>query len=191
MTLAELASGLAAADVVVSAHGAGRPIITAQAMAEAIRLRRHRPVLLIDVGVPADVEPAVDRLEDVFRYELDDLERAAMHGRSTRAAAASAAWSLIDEAVAGYLGRRVGRAAVPAILALRQRFEALREEVLAERPADAATATRLLINRLLHEPSAGLREMATAAPAERAEAERLLARLFGLPGEAPEDKRKR
>lgn len=191
MTLAELPSGLAAADVVVSAHGAGRPIITAEAMAAAIRLRRHRPVLVIDVAVPADVEPAVDRQEDVFRYELDDLERAAMQGRSTRAAAARAAWSLIDEAVASYLGRRAGRAAVPAILALRQRFEALREEVLAERPADAATATRLLINRLLHEPSAGLREMATASPAERAEAERLLARLFGLPVDAPEDKRKR
>ena len=121
-------------------------------------------MLLIDVGVPPDVEPAVDRLEDVFRYDLDDLERAAMQGRSTRAAAASAAWSLIDEAVAGYLGRRAGRAAVPAIVALRQRFEVLREEVLAKRPADAATATRLLMNRLLHDPSEGLREMAAAGP---------------------------
>ena len=111
------------------------------------------------MAVPADVEPAVDRLDDVFRYELDDLERAAMQGRSTRAAAASAP-GLIDEAVAGFWGAARARAAVPAIVALRQHFEVLREEVLAERPADAAAATRLLINRLLHEPSEVLREMA-------------------------------
>jgi glutamyl-tRNA reductase len=187
MSLEELPAGLAGADVVVSAQGAGSRAITAEAMAQAIKARRHRPVLLIDVAVPADVDPAVDRLEDVFRYELDDLERAAMQGRSTRAAAASAAWSLIDEAVAGYLERQAGRAAVPAILGLRRRFEACRDEVLAERPADAATATRLLINRLLHEPSAALRDMATAAPAERAAAERLLARLFGFSLDGPEE----
>lgn len=189
MSLEELPAGLAQADIVVSAQGAGRPVITADIMAQAIRVRRHRPVLLIDVAVPADVEPAVDRLDDAFRYELDDLERAAMRGRSTRAAAASAAWGLIDEAVAGYQERRAGRAAVPAILALRQRFEASREEVLAERPVDAAAATRLLINRLLHEPSSALREIAAASPAERAQAERLLVRLFGLG--RPDDTEKR
>ncbi len=180
LATAELAGGLAAADIVVSAQGAGRLVVTGELMAQAIRLRRHRPVLLVDVAVPADVDPAVDRLEDVFRYELDDLERAAMQGRSIRAASAAAAWALIDEAVAGYLERRAARAAVPAILALRQRFEEMRGDVLAERPADAASATRLLVNRLLHEPTAALRELAATAPEEREAAERLLARLFDL-----------
>jgi glutamyl-tRNA reductase len=180
MTLDELPAGLVAADIVVSALGSGRPVVTAQAMDQAIRARRRRPVLLIDVAVPADIDPQVDRLDDVFRYELDDLERAAMQGRSTRAAAAEAAWNLIDEAIAGFLGRQAGKAAVPAIVALRRRFEAIREDVLAERPADAASATRLLVNRLLHDPSALLREMAAASPAEQAEAEKLLARLFRL-----------
>jgi len=180
MTLDELPVGLVAADIVVSALGSGRPMVTAQAMDQAIRARRRRPVLLIDVAVPADIDSQVDRLDDVFRYELDDLERAAMQGRSTRAAAAEAAWSLIDEAIAGYLGRQASRAAVPAIVALRRRFEAIRKDVLAERPADAASATRLLVNRLLHDPSALLREMAAATPAEQAEAEKLLARLFRL-----------
>ncbi len=189
MTLADLPAGLARADVVVGALGAGRPVVTAAAMAQAIKVRRRRPVLLIDVAVPADVEPAVDRLEDVFRYELDDLEKAAMQGRSTRAAAASAAWDLIDEAIAGFIGRRAARAAVPAIVALRRRFEAIRGEVLAERPSDAATATRLLVNRLLHEPSALLRDMAAAAPEERAAAERLLARLFRLSADGDEGER--
>jgi glutamyl-tRNA reductase len=188
MSLSELPAGLVNADVVVSALGSGQRVVTADMMAQAIKLRRHRPVLLIDVAVPSDVETAVDRLEDVFRYELDDLEKAAMQGRSTRATSASAAWDLIDEAIAGFLGRRAARAAVPAIVALRQRFETIRQEVLAERPADAATATRLLIARLLHEPSALLRDMASAAPAERAAAEQLLVRLFRLAGDDDEGK---
>jgi glutamyl-tRNA reductase len=186
LALDELGDGLAAADVVVAALGSGRLAITAPAMDRAIRARRRRPVLLIDVAIPADIDPAVDRLDDVFRYELDDLERAAMQGRSTRASAATAAWALIDEAVAAFLGRQAARTADPLIVALRRRFEATRNAVLAEDPADAATATRLLVNRLLHEPSAGLRHLA-AEPAEREAAERLLTRLFHLaPGNPKE-----
>jgi glutamyl-tRNA reductase len=184
MSLDELPAGLAAADVVVCAQGGGRPVVSAEAMADAIKARRHRPVLLIDVAVPADVEPAVDRLADVFRYELDDLERAAMHGRSTRAAAANAAWGLIDEAVAGYLGRGAESLALPSP-ALR-RFEALRAEVLAQRPADAAAATGLMVDRLRRQVAAGLEGM---APDERAAAERLLAQLFEAA--PPQDKRNR
>lgn len=180
ISMADLPAGLVRADIVVGALGAGHPAVTAEAMGQALRARRRRPVLLIDVAVPADVELAVDRLEDAFCYELDDLEKAAMQGRSTRAAAAAAAWNLIDEAISGFLGRRAARAAAPAIVALRQRFEAIRTEVLAEKPADAETATRLLVNRLLHEPSALLRELASAAPDERERVERLLARLFRL-----------
>jgi glutamyl-tRNA reductase len=188
VALSELPAALVNADVIVSALGAGRPAITAEMMIQAIKLRRHRPVLLIDLAVPADVESAVDRLEDVFRYELDDLEKAAMQGRSTRAAAASAAWGLIDEAIAGFLGRRAARAAVPTIVALRRHFEALRQEVLAERPADADAATRILVNRLLHGPSSLLRDLAPGAPEQRAAAEKLLARLFDLPADDDEGK---
>ena len=185
MTISDLPAGLAASDIVVCSHGSGQAIVGVELMEQAIRARRHRPVLLIDVAVPGDVEPAVDRLEDVFRYGLDDLERAEMQGRSTRATAASAARILIDEAVADYLGRQASRAAVPAILALRRHFESVREEVLAGRPADSATATRLLVNRLLHFPTAALREAVGGTPAERAAAERLLCQLFGLTLEEP------
>jgi glutamyl-tRNA reductase len=188
ITMADLPAGLVRADIVVGALGSGHPAVTAEAMVQALKTRRRRPVLLIDVAVPGDVEPAVDRLEDAFCYELDDLEKAAMQGRSTRAAAAAAAWDLIDEAISGFLGRRAARAAVPAIVALRRRFEEIREEVLAEKPADASTATRLLVNRLLHEPSALLRDLAAGAPGDRELAERLLVRLFGLERDDDEGK---
>jgi len=155
-------------------------------MDRAIRTRRHRPVLLIDVAIPVDIDPAVDRLDDVFRYELDDLERAAMRGRSTRASAATAAWALIDEAVAAFLGRQLARSVDPLIVALRRRFEATRDAVLAEEPANAVVATRLLVNRLLHEPSAELRNLA-AEPLEREGAERLLALLFHLAAADPKE----
>ena len=184
MSLGELEQGLASADIAIAALGSGRRAIDAALMDRVIRARRRRPVLLIDVAVPSDIDPAVDRLDDVFRYELDDLERAAMQGRSTRAAAATAAWALVDGAVAAFLGRRAQRAAGPAIVALRRHFEAAREAVLAEHPADAAAATRLLVSRLLHEPSAGLRELAESEE-DRKAAERLLARLFRLPPADP------
>ena len=108
MTLAELPAALAAADIVVSAQGAGRPVVTAEAMAQAIKVRRHRPVLLIDVAVPADVEPAVDRLDDVFRYELDDLERAAMQGRVDPGGGGERGLELDRRGRCGILGRRAG-----------------------------------------------------------------------------------
>jgi glutamyl-tRNA reductase len=190
MTLDELPAGLVNADIVVSALGAGKTVVSADMMAQAIKARRHRPVLLIDLAVPTDVDSAVDRMDDVFRYELDDLEKAAMQGRSTRAVAAAAAWDLIDEAITGFLGRRAARVAVPVIVALRQRFEAIRQETLAERPADVATATRLLVNRMLHDPSALLRELAAVGEAERAAAEQLLVRLFRLTSEDDEGKRR-
>ena len=106
ITMADLPAGLVRADIVVGALGAGRPAVTADAMAEALKTRRRRPVLLIDVAVPADIDPAIDRLEDAFCYELDDLEKAAMQGRSTARRGGGAAWALIDEAISGFLGRR-------------------------------------------------------------------------------------
>ncbi|MEE8273300.1 MAG: glutamyl-tRNA reductase, partial [Alphaproteobacteria bacterium] len=104
--------------------------------------------------------------------------------------AAAAAWRLIDEELAAYARAHSMRAAAPSVVALRDHFEAARERVLEEvDPGDAAAATRLLINRLLHDPSEALREIAAAGNggAGRSAAEKLLRRLFRLTmsGRAP------
>jgi glutamyl-tRNA reductase len=181
---ADLDAALAGADVIVTATGSGRHLLGARQMEAALRQRRNRPVFVIDAAIPADVDPAVARLEHVFVYDLADLERIALAGRAGREAAAAAAWRIIEEAVSGFARGRAERAAVPALAALRRHFEATRARLLAEQPAlDAPEATRLLVNRLLHRPSEVLKDVAGGGSgAELAQAERLLLRLFRLDG---------
>lgn len=181
----ELEEALADADIVVTAAGTGRFLITVEAMEQALRRRKRRPVLILDAGVPADVEPAVHDLDDAFVYTLDDLERVAREGRATREAAAEEAWRIVEAEVANWRRSVAARDAVPMLVALRTSFEAMRDEILATDPnADAAEATRRLVNRLLHRPSEALRELAAGSgdEAEKQAVARTVARLFGLPG---------
>ncbi len=186
-----LADSLVNADIVVTALGSGRSAIGVELMETALRRRRRRPVFLIDAAIPGDVEPAVNKLDGAFVYDLDDLERLAHAGRASREAASTAAWSIADEALAAWQHGRTERAAAPTVSALRRRFEAVRGDVLSTAAgADAAEATRLLINRLLHDPSEALRGSAAGAPADHdVEAmERIVRRLFRLDDEpAPGD----
>ena len=176
-----LDDALAEADIVVTASGAGRYLVTVEAMERALQRRMHRPVLVIDGGVPGDVEPAVHELDDAFVYTLDDLEQVARQGRAGREAAAEEAWRIVEAEVAAWRRSRAERGAVPTLVALRGHFEAMRDEVLAANPgADAAEATRRLVNRLLPSPSETLRGIAGSAGADSDEAARLVTRLFGL-----------
>jgi glutamyl-tRNA reductase len=174
---------LTRADVVLAALGNSRPTIDETTARAALRARRQRPILFIDAAVPRDVDPRVAAVEAAFLYELADLERLALEGRSGRAVAADAAWRIIDAEVAAFLAGQVARQAVPAVVALRQRFETVRAEVLANGSPDAAEATRLLINRLLHDPSEALRRLAIEG-GDAAGAEALLRRLFAMEDDA-------
>jgi glutamyl-tRNA reductase len=181
---ADLAAALAEADILVCAVGDEQETVMAAAIQAALRARRQRPIMCIDAAVPGDIDEAVDRLDGAFLFDLGDLERLAVEGQSSRTAAAAAAWAIVDAEVAAFASGEAGRHAAPAVVALRRHFEAIREQVMAENPAaDAATATRLLLNRLLHAPSAALREAAANAAVDGAgelvEIERVLARVFG------------
>ncbi|MCC7048644.1 MAG: glutamyl-tRNA reductase [Alphaproteobacteria bacterium] len=180
--VAQLEDLLPAADVVVSAEGAGAFTLDTASVTRALRRRRQRPMLLIDAAIPGDLDPAIDAVDGAFRYDLEALENVAMEGRATREAAAKDAWRIVEEEMAQFLRGRAERAAVPALAALRRRFEAERERVLAEMPgASAEEATRLLVNRLLHDPSQALRALAAdhGRDGPRA-AEALIRRLFRL-----------
>ncbi len=138
-------------------------------------------MFLVDAAVPGDLDPAIDALDGVFRYDLADLEAAARDGRQSRREAADAAWRIVDEAAAGFLRGRDAKRAGAGIAALRARFEAERAKVLQTVSGDgAAEATRLLVNRLLHGPAVKLRELAADDPATQEAAEKLLADLFAL-----------
>jgi glutamyl-tRNA reductase len=174
----ELPEALAGADILVSALGGTDYVLDRQRLAAALKARRRRPIFLIDAAIPGDVAPDAAELDDVFLYDLDDLEGLARQGKAEREAVAGAAWALLEEELAGFARQHAERAAVPAVTSLRQGFEAARAEVLAGGARDAEEATRLLVNRLLHGPSRALRE-AAAQGRDTAEMERLLGRLFG------------
>jgi glutamyl-tRNA reductase len=141
-------------------------------------------MLLIDLGIPGDIAPEIGDLEDAFVYALEDLERIAEGGRARRDRAIAAASAILEEELDRWGRERASRAAVPALVALRRHFERARAQVLAHGSGmNAEAATRLLINRLLHEPTTALKAL-TSEPAhtaeERRRIERTLLKLFGV-----------
>jgi glutamyl-tRNA reductase len=171
---------LAEGDIVVAAATGGSRMLSADTMRAVLRLRRRRPVFVIDAAIPPTVEPAVNDLDGAFLYTLDDLERSAVAGRNAREAAAAEAWAVLEAELAAFHRRQAERAAVPAVTALRNHFETVRATLLREEPGlDAEAATRLLVKRLLHAPSEVLRGLA-ASTGDAAEAEALARRLFRL-----------
>jgi glutamyl-tRNA reductase len=175
--MADLTEALAGADLVFSAMGAGKHTIAATQAEAALKRRRRRPILFLDLAVPDDVAREVETLDGAYRYGIDDLEGLALKGRAEREASLAEAWAIVDAELAAFARHGAARAADPAIVALRRRFESERARALAE-TQDPARATELLIHRLLHAPSEALREIASSDPETRDAAEKLVARLF-------------
>ncbi len=175
----DLASTLADADIVITAAATGRHVVTRPMVEAALAARRRRPVFLIDAAAPGDVQPSVNELEDAFLYDLGDLETIALEGLARRDSESAAAERIVDEEVARFLRDRQAREASPLVAALRRHFETQRQAALGDAPGDADAATRLLVNRLLHNPSQALRRLADAG-IETEEAERLLSLLFAV-----------
>jgi glutamyl-tRNA reductase len=172
----ELPAALAAADLVITAQDSARVLIDPTLVRAALKARRRRPMLFIDAAVPGDIDPAINDLYDTFLYTLDDLEHLAMSGRQQRHDATEDAWQIIDQMVAGFEAQQQARSAVPLITDLRNAFELQRRDILANaNGADSEEITRRLVNRLLHQPSITLKQLA-GDPA----AEQLLRRLFDM-----------
>ena len=176
----ELEQHLTDADIVISDAGTGRFTLTRDRVAAALKRRRHRPVLFIDAGVPADIEAGTGDLEDAFVYDLDDLERLASEQSGGRAAASAMAWALVEDELEAFRRAQAERSATPSVVTLRRHFEQVRQEVLESGEPDAEAATRLLVNKLLHDPSEALRRAVAEDPAVAAELEDTIRRLFGL-----------
>lgn len=179
-TYDELPAALERADLVIGAAGTGREIVTAEMMQQAIRARRRKPVFILDVAVPADAEREITTLEDVFLYDLDDLEVIARSNRAARDAAAQEAWEIVERHTDTFMDAAAERVAGPEVTDIRSYFEQVREDLLAEDESlDAEEATRRLINRLLHQPSEVLRAAARDNEDDNTIAE-VARRLFAL-----------
>ena len=177
-----MARQMAEADIVIAALGRREPVLSVDMIHAALRRRRWRPVFVIDLGIPGDVDPAVNRIDDAFLYDIQDLERLASESQAKRQEAAAAGEAIIADEVSQFLTGRAARAAVPALAAFRAWGEELREKALVEAGGDADKATRLLLGRFLHDPTMALRRAASGDAEELARLEEALRRLFGIGG---------
>ncbi len=175
-----LAEALVEADIVVTARGSGSLLLTQPLLRQALKARRFRPILLLDVALPADADPSIDKLDAAFRYTLADLERLANEGKTTREGSAVAAWRVLGEELLAFQRAQAERGGAEGVVALRRHAEGLRRAVLRDTRLDAEAATALLLKRLLHQPSEALRLAAASGPVEQAELEAALRRLFPL-----------
>jgi len=184
----ELSATLATVDIVVSATGAPRHVIT-RSQIEAATRRRSQPLYIVDLAVPRDVDPSVVDIEQVILYNIDDLQARVQQNLTSRTAEMERAEAIVHEEVAGFLARQRSLSAVPTIKALRKHFYAIRDAELLRRegklaalsPEDYARfedVTRLMIERLLLNPTDQLK----ALPDEETQVAyaEMLNRLFRL-----------
>ncbi|RTR02348.1 glutamyl-tRNA reductase [Halomonas nitroreducens] len=171
ITLDEIPEALVQADIVIASTAAPLPILGKGMVERALKRRRHRPVFMVDIAVPRDIEPEVGELGDVFLYTVDDLQEVIEENRRHRQVAADHAESLIEHGVGRWLYERRLRSGGELIRDVRARGEALRDQArdqalarLARGEDPVAVVERLayqLTNRLLHRPTVALREAAS------------------------------
>jgi len=178
--LEDLGEALAQADIVVSSAPASADsfLLTSRLVQDAQRRRRRRPLFLIDLAVPRSIHPEVRDLENVYAYDLDDLEKVARENLKGRSEELDACRAIVEEQVAGFLKDRSERHDLqPLITALRAKIQGMREQEVARFPLEARAAaeeaTHRLVNKILHDP---LEALKTEGP----EAVDLLRRLFKL-----------
>ena len=161
--LSELPEQLPGFDIVVSCTASTLPIIGLGMMQKATRARRHRPVFVVDLAVPRDVEAEIGKLDDVYLYTVDDLGKMAAAGMENRQAAVSQAEVIIENQVRRFMHWLDTRDVVPAIRLLHERGAALRDaelerarRMLARGDDPAAVLEALangLTNKFLHGPT--------------------------------------
>jgi glutamyl-tRNA reductase len=171
--LNDLAGELSQADIVISCTASPVPLITKPLAEAAVRARRRRPIFMVDLAVPRDIEPAVADLEDVYLFSIDDLQQLVDENRQQREVAADGARLVIDEEVMRFLAEVRAHDAGPAIRALRSQADAIRTQTMeqARRMLASGRSTdevleylgNTLMNRLLHSPTHALRQAAEMA----------------------------
>jgi glutamyl-tRNA reductase len=186
LPLSELHRHLAEADIVISATASRTPVLTREAVQAALTARRRRPMFLLDLAVPRDVEAEVAQLEDVYLYTVDDLEQAIEGNRASRREAAQQADAIIELQCEHYLAWWRAQGRQDALRQLRADGEAARDRALEKASLELAAGAdpaevmqRLahqLTNRILHAPSSALRQAALDGDAELL---RAAERLFG------------
>ena len=165
--LTALAERIQDADIVITSTGAPIPLLGKGMVERAQKFRRQKPMFMVDLAVPRDIEPEVDELDSIYLYTIDDLQAVVEEGLGQRQDAARQAEILISEALDGWQREIRGYRAVDTIKQLRDTAQGLSEQELGRaikaletgRPADEVLAqlSRNLTNKFLHAPTVALR----------------------------------
>jgi glutamyl-tRNA reductase len=187
ISLDELPTRLADADIVISSTASTLPILGKGAVESTLKARRHRPMFLVDIAVPRDIEPEVAELSDVYLYTVDDLKEVVQENLESRREAAREAEGIIDTQVSDFMLWARSLDAVPTIRALREEAERLREQEVERARARLKRGddphevlehlARALTNKFTHAPSDALTRAGHEADRDLLDAAR---RLFNL-----------
>jgi glutamyl-tRNA reductase len=186
----EAFSAMRRADIVVTGTAAGQPVVTRTDVQRVLAGRRGRPLFIIDIAVPRDVEPAVNTLDGVYLYDIDDLQQVVDANVGERKRAAEAARRQIEEEVAAFERWLQSLELTPTIVSLRRSFQEVGEkEIESQRRRLAGLSeeqrhaveelTRAVVNKLLHAPLRHLREAASAGQATSVA--KIYREIFALP----------
>jgi glutamyl-tRNA reductase len=157
-------------DIVITATGAPTPILSKAQIADSMPSSRTRPLFLIDIAVPRDVEPNAAEIEQVFLYNIDDLQAIVRENLEKRGAEIGRAEQIVEDEVQKFASWQRSRQAIPTVVALRQRFETIRQTELERLDAKLAglppeargrvdEITRLIIEKLLLNPTEQLKSL--------------------------------
>ncbi|HEB55816.1 MAG TPA: glutamyl-tRNA reductase [Gammaproteobacteria bacterium] len=170
IALADIPERLIEADIIISSTASQLPILGKGAVERALKARRHRPIFMVDIAVPRDIEPEVSELNDVYLYTVDDLQEVIEEGRQSREEAAKQAEEIIDNQVDHFMGWLRSLEAVDTIRAYRQQANRLRDEALQHAERQLASGkdpqqiigelARSLTNKLIHQPTVQLNHAA-------------------------------
>ena len=184
--LEDVAERLPEFDIVITCTASQLPILGLGLVERAIKARRHRPMFMVDLAVPRDVEVEVGQLDDVFLYTVDDLAQVVQDGMEARQSAVVDAEAIVDARVDGFLQWLHARDSVPVIRALRDGTERVRRhemehalKLLARGDDPAAVLDQLshrLTNKFLHAPTQALQQI----EGNRSEMQAMIVRLFHL-----------
>ena len=168
ISLTEIPERLSDADIVISSTASQLPILGKGAVERALKIRKHRPMFMVDIAVPRDIEPEVGELDDVYLYTVDDLQQVVEQNMQSRQAAAKEADKIIDIQVVDFMQWVKSLDSVPTIRALRESAAALRDTELklaqqrlarGEDPQKVlAQLARALTNKFTHAPSSALQQ---------------------------------
>ncbi len=190
--LSEIPQELINSDIVISSTASQLPILGKGAVENALRLRKHKPMFMVDIAVPRDIEAQVGELDDVYLYTVDDLHEVVAENLKSRQGAAMAAEDLVSSGAGDFMLRLRELAAVDVLRAYRQQAERLRDEELLKAQrllANGGSAeevlaqlARGLTNKLLHAPSVQLKKLSAEG---RIDALTVAQELFALDEGAP------